>query len=137
MALILVVDDHPGVRAVIRRALEEVGHEVVLAVDGVTGLAAFYQLATQRAPDLVLVDRFMPEMDGLQLARQLKVLARGMPVVLMSGDPVWLREELRDAVLNPAAYHTLVKPFTPEALVMAVALALRPPPPGRQQDTAS
>ena len=128
MALILVVDDHPGIRFIIRRTLEEAGHEVVLAVDGASGLQAYHELATQHAPDLAIIDRFMPEMGGIQLLRQLRTVAPTMPVLLMSGDDSWPPE----AGLGPN--DVLTKPFHPNALVAAVSSALgRAAPPDRRQ----
>jgi CheY-like chemotaxis protein len=135
VALILVVDDNPGVRAVIRRALTEVGHEVALAVDGASGLQTYYELATQLAPDLAIVDRFMPEMDGIQLMRQFHTVAPTMPVLLMSGDPSW---PLGDAMAGLGPNDVLAKPFHPDALVSAVASALaRAAPPDRRQDSGA
>jgi CheY-like chemotaxis protein len=135
VALILVVDDHPGVRAVIRRALEEAGHEVVLAVDGVSALQTYHELATQHPPDLAVVDRFMPEMDGIQLVRQFQTVAPSMPVLLMSGDPSW---PLGQAVARLGPDDVLAKPFHPDALVAAVASALgRTAPPERRQDSGA
>jgi CheY-like chemotaxis protein len=83
VALILVVDDHPGVRAVICRVLLKAGHHFVLAVDGVSGLATYHQLA----PDVALVDQLMPEMDGFQLMRQSEAVALTMPVLLTVSVP--------------------------------------------------
>jgi CheY-like chemotaxis protein len=61
MARILVIDDQPFVRAVLRRLLEFAGHDVLEAVDGVEGASLF-----RRQPyDLVLCDIYMPRESGL------------------------------------------------------------------------
>jgi CheY-like chemotaxis protein len=128
VALILVIDDNPGVRAVICRVLLKAGHQVVLAVDGASGLATYHQLA----PDLALVDQVMPEMDGLQLTRQFEAVAPTMPVLLMVSVPSGLLEAgepIRDVLL---------KPFSPDGLVAAVTVALsRISPPDHRQGYAS
>jgi CheY-like chemotaxis protein len=128
VALILVVDDDPGVRAVISRVLLKAGHQVVLAADGASGLATYHELA----PDLALVGQFMPEMDGCRLMRQFTALAPTMPVLLMVSVPSAAREE-RGPVSD-----MIVKPFGADALVAAVTVALsRISPPDRGQGYAS
>ena len=122
-ALILVVEDTPTVRSVLRRALEYAGHEVVVAVDGVSGLRTYHQLAHERAPDLAVVDWIMPEMNGLELARQFRTLAPNMPVLMISGDPL-PREELPDGVTAWGSGEMLAKPFSMDAFVAAVATLL-------------
>jgi len=61
MARVLVIDDQPFVRDVLRKVLESAGHQVVEAVDGVEGAGLF----RQRPYDLVLCDIFMPRENGL------------------------------------------------------------------------
>lgn len=82
MSEILVVDDEPGIRDLLREILEEEGHEVRLAENGEQARAA--RLA--KVPDLVLLDIWMPDVDGLSLLKEWS--AGGlltMPVVMMSG----------------------------------------------------
>ncbi len=61
MARVLVIDDQPFVRDVLRKMLESAGHQVVEAADGVEGVGLF----RQRPCDLVLCDLFMPRENGL------------------------------------------------------------------------
>ncbi|HEX5500741.1 MAG TPA: response regulator [Thermomicrobiales bacterium] len=77
-AMVLVVDDDTMIRQMTRIALEDEGYRVRAAASGAEALAA---VARER-PDLVLSDIWMPQMDGLTLARRLVGL--GIPVVLMS-----------------------------------------------------
>jgi len=82
MAEILVVDDEPGIRELMREILEEEGYEVRMAENGV---AARLALDT-KTPDLVLLDIWMPDVDGVTLLKEWKTQGRlTMPVVMMSG----------------------------------------------------
>ena len=82
-ALILIVDDDPGQRLLMRTALEDKGFEVVEAVDGVAGC----RLYGEHRPDLVLVDLMMPRMDGYAMCRELRGHARSVdvPIVVVTG----------------------------------------------------
>ena len=68
MSKILVVDDHEEIRDALAAILDEEGHNVVHAENGVVGL----QVARSEHPDVVLLDIAMPQMDGLEVLRQLK-----------------------------------------------------------------
>ena len=67
-AAILVVDDDPGQRLLMRKVLEHKGFEVIEAADGVEAC----RLNEERRPDLLLVDLMMPRMDGYELCRELR-----------------------------------------------------------------
>jgi DNA-binding NarL/FixJ family response regulator len=78
---VLVVDDHPGFRACARRLLEREGFDVVAeAGDGSSAL----EWARAAQPQLALVDVYLPDIDGFQLAAQLRSLAAAPMVVLIS-----------------------------------------------------
>lgn len=82
MSEILVVDDEPGIRDLLREILEEEGYEVRLAENGEQARVA--RLA--KAPDLVLLDIWMPDVDGLSLLKEWVANSQlTMPVVMMSG----------------------------------------------------
>ncbi|MEW6677020.1 MAG: sigma-54 dependent transcriptional regulator [Pseudomonadota bacterium] len=82
MSEILVVDDEPGIRELMREILEEEGYEVRMAENGSTARAAL----EERIPDLVLLDIWMPDVDGVTLLKEWKTQGRlTMPVVMMSG----------------------------------------------------
>ena len=82
MAEILVVDDEPGIRELMREILEEEGYEVRMAENGVAARAAL----DAKVPDLVLLDIWMPDVDGVTLLKEWKTQGRLiMPVVMMSG----------------------------------------------------
>jgi DNA-binding NarL/FixJ family response regulator len=78
---VLIVDDHPGFRAQARNLLESEGFEVVgEAADAESALAA----ARQLAPDVVLLDVQLPDVDGFEVAKQLTSNGGGPAVVLIS-----------------------------------------------------
>ncbi|OYY95239.1 MAG: hypothetical protein B7Y41_01645 [Hydrogenophilales bacterium 28-61-23] len=82
MAEILVVDDEPGIRELMREILEEEGFEVRMAENGAAARAAL----DAKTPDLVLLDIWMPDVDGVTLLKEWKSQGRLiMPVVMMSG----------------------------------------------------
>jgi DNA-binding NarL/FixJ family response regulator len=78
---VLVVDDHPSFRRCTRRLLTEEGFEVVgEAEDGASAVA----LAGELAPDLVLLDIQLPDVDGFEVASRLLEREPGLPIVLVS-----------------------------------------------------
>ncbi len=89
MSKILLVEDNELNRDMLSRRLQRRGYEVVLAVDGPSGL----EMAQRHAPDLVLMDMSLPTLDGWEATRRLKadVATRHIPVIAltahaMSGD---------------------------------------------------
>jgi PAS domain S-box-containing protein len=80
--LILVVEDDKFMRIQLRRAMEQVGYQVVEASDGEEGLAAY----TRLKPDIVLLDALMPVMDGFSCCTQLRSLPGGdrTPVLMIT-----------------------------------------------------
>ena len=82
-ASILVVDDDPVVRTLMRATLENDNFEVIEAGDGIEGC----ELYEQRRPDLLLVDVIMPRMDGFELCRELRshTASAYVPIVVATG----------------------------------------------------
>ena len=116
-APVLVVEDEPGTRELIRLVLVRVGREVV-AVAGPH--AALDALRRQPAIALMLVDVVMPEMNGYDLVAEARTISPGVHVVFMSGFA-------RDATRHPSSDGFLAKPFTVEALTSIVEEALAGP----------
>ena len=83
MARILIVDDDPAVQATIKILLDRAGHSVVGASDGRKGLAIF----EAGDFDLLLLDIFMPGMDGLETMRLVHQQQPLIPVIVISGRP--------------------------------------------------
>lgn len=79
---VLVVDDEPDIRELVQEILEDEGYEVAVAENGETARNAF----AQRTPDLVLLDIWMPDIDGITLLREWSSAGQPeCPVVVMSG----------------------------------------------------
>jgi len=82
MSDILVVDDEPGIRTLVQEILEDEGYEVRLAENGQTARQAMLE----KVPDLVLLDIWMPDLDGISLLREWVSKGQAaMPIVMMSG----------------------------------------------------
>jgi signal transduction histidine kinase len=116
-APVLVVEDDPRVRELIRVVLVRAGHEVVAVAGPHAALAA---LNRQPAISLMLVDIVMPEMDGYDLVAVARKISPGVHVVFMSGFA-------HDATRHPSGDSFLAKPFTVESLTGIVQEALAAP----------
>ena len=134
MAKILVVDDEVGIRELLSEILSDEGHTVRLAHNATVAR----ELRTRERPDLVLLDIWMPDIDGISL---LKEWAAGgaltMPVVMMSGHATI---DTAVEATRIGAMDFLEKPIALQKLLGTVKRALRsapllprccPPRPGR------
>ena len=81
MSNILVIDDDPAVRMTIRLVLEREGHTVKLATDGLAGMKAI----KAGGIDLLIVDIFMPGMDGIETIREVRQHQPDLPAIVISG----------------------------------------------------
>jgi two-component system, chemotaxis family, chemotaxis protein CheY len=128
MSLVLVIDDEPALREVTRQFLEEAGHTVVEAGDGKVGLWIFRELR----PDLVIVDLFMPEKEGVETIREMRTIDPTAKIVAMSGGGRFGTRQLLDGLVDLGATATLAKPFGHGELLSAVDRAMNCPP-GQQR----
>ena len=114
---ILVVDDDAHIREVVQYALENAGFDVVEAGDGQRAL----ELAALAAPDLIVLDITMPELDGLGVCRELR-RSGDVPILFLSS-----RAEEVDRVvgLEIGGDDYVVKPFSPRELVARVQTILK------------
>jgi CheY-like chemotaxis protein len=110
-ASVLVAEDTAPVRRFLRRVLEMEGYRVNEASDGVEALALF----TTKGHDVVVVDIRMPNMDGHELARELRKRSASVPILFVSGYDAYLEGE-GEGLPGPV----LAKPFLPEQLVASV-----------------
>jgi DNA-binding response OmpR family regulator len=115
MSKILVIDDDPANREILRARLEPAGHEVVEAVDGEAGL----RLLDSQPADLVLLDVMMPHIDGWEVCRQIKTNPRtqAVPVVMLTAMGQRI-DQLRGWESGADEY--LVKPWAPATLLATV-----------------
>jgi CheY-like chemotaxis protein len=119
---VLIVDDDVDARTVARAILEDASFEVVEAVDGAAGLRAYRDAGA----DLVLCDLFMPDVDGLELIRQLRREAPDVRVIAMSAGGFNGTVDLLAAARLLGAQEIVPKPFAAPALVRAVERVLSP-----------
>jgi CheY-like chemotaxis protein/anti-sigma regulatory factor (Ser/Thr protein kinase) len=130
MARILVVDDDRSTRHIIRLHLRAAGFEVEEAANGPAALRR-----VRRKPfDLVMLDVWMPGMDGLELLPKLRAQAGPLKVVVMTADDT--PETLLRAV-REQAYRFVTKPVEPRALLELVRAALAAPPAPRPIEVLS
>lgn len=127
MAKLLVVDDDAGALGTIARVLRRSGHEVVEARNGREAIA----LVRAEAPDLVVTDINMPEMDGIETILELRRDWEHMPIIAVSGGGLMPPELLLDNAGTLGAFETIEKPIDAAALLESVERALaadrRPP----------
>jgi signal transduction histidine kinase/DNA-binding response OmpR family regulator len=123
---VLVVDDHPAARAGLAACVEALGMRPEVAVDGFDALRrAALAVGEGRLPDLVLIDRAMPGMDGVECAAELQAGAlRGRPIVLMSAayEREAVEQRLVERRVSDAVW--LAKPVRLDGLLAACRVAL-------------
>jgi diguanylate cyclase (GGDEF)-like protein len=120
MATILVVDDEPAVRRVVRTTLETRSHAVSVAEDGSHALAA----VSHERPDLILLDWMLPDMSGLDVCRGLRANPNTahIPIIFLTAvDAV----DNKVASLDAGADDYMTKPFEPQELLARVNVQLR------------
>jgi two-component system, OmpR family, response regulator len=117
MPKVLVVDDDPHIRDIVRFALSGAGFAVVEAADGLAAIDAF----RRERPDLVVLDILMPELDGTEVCRRLR-RETATPIVFLSS-----RDDEVDRIvgLEIGGDDYVTKPFSPRELVARVKAVLR------------
>jgi two-component system, OmpR family, response regulator len=125
MSRILMIDDEPGIRRLVSRALSTAGFEVDCAADGPTGLA----MASEGRHELVLLDLMLPGLDGVGVLRGLMAARPSQRVLVLSaiGD---VTSKVRCLELGASDY--LPKPFAVAELIARVRARLRQPTPERE-----
>jgi CheY-like chemotaxis protein len=120
MASVLVIDDEPVTRTVVRAILESVGHTVSEADNGHTGLVMFYA----NSPDLVITDILMPGKDGIETIRELRATNPEAKIIALSGDVRFDGPGILTAAHLLGADEVLEKPFRDDELVRIVEKTL-------------
>jgi DNA-binding response OmpR family regulator len=120
-ASILVVDDDPNAREILRIHLRNAGYEVRTANDGIEGGYA----VLDRRPDLIITDAQMPYMDGFELVEALRSDASvsSIPVIMLTSASEW---EERGSRVGVDGYIT--KPIRADRLLELIAAHLKRPP---------
>ncbi len=116
-ATILIVDDEEGIRTSLAGVLEDEGYRTVFAVDGLEALAA----VETEVPDLVLLDIWMPRMDGMDTLQRLKEKHPTLTVVMISGHGT-IETAVKSTKLG--AYDFIEKPLSLEKVLVTVRNAL-------------
>lgn len=120
MARILVVDDEAGVRAAIRKILSRAGHDVLEAADGKTALTMY-----QEDPvDVIIMDIYMPEMDGIETTIRLKHEFPDVKIIAVSGGGYLDKAKILEREARLGALRTLAKPLHERDILDAVSDAL-------------
>jgi len=114
---ILVIDDEPQIHRFLKPALEAAGYEVVAAMTGAEGL----RLAAVRAPDLLLLDLGLPDLDGQDVLHQVRAFS-AVPVIVLSARD---REAEKIAALDGGADDYVEKPFGVGELLARIRASLR------------
>ena len=117
-ATILLVDDEAIVRAATVGMLADLGHQVIEAGSGAQALELLRTGAA--APDLVITDYLMPIMNGAELAREIRALRPGLPILLATGYASLAGNTMADLPLLP-------KPFRQSELAATVERLVTPP----------
>jgi two-component system chemotaxis response regulator CheY len=117
---ILIVDDSSSMRQLVTFALKDAGYDVVAAVDGKDALSK----ADESRVDMVITDLNMPEMDGLELIRQLRDQPgyKFTPIIMLTTES---QEAKKQEGKKVGASGWIVKPFTPEQLIGVVKKFVR------------
>jgi len=116
MKKILIVDDEPGIRKLVKSTLKSNAYQILQAEDGQKAV----DIARQENPDLILMDIMMPgDIDGLEATRILKheTETSGSPIIILSAKG---EEEDLSKGLHAGADEYFTKPFSPLALVKKV-----------------
>ena len=120
MAKVLVADDARNIRALLVDALGDSGYEVMEAADG----GSAWELALYEHPDVILLDVWMPVMDGFEVLRRLREnsATEGIPVILLTAlSP----QEGELEAMSLGVKHYITKPWEPGTVELALRIALR------------
>ncbi|TAK01726.1 sigma-54-dependent Fis family transcriptional regulator [bacterium] len=114
---ILVVDDDPDIQEVLRDRLESLGYQVLLAANGREGL----ELLEKQSPQLLLLDIEMPDMNGLEVLREIRKRENDVTVVMITA---YGTIERAVQAMKEGAYDFIPKPFEPDHIALIVQKAL-------------
>ena len=115
---VLIVEDDPNICDLIQLYMDKEGYNSILSFDGEKGLAKFYD----ENPDFVLLDIMLPEMDGWEVCKMIRLENKQVPIIMLTG-----KGESYDKIrgLELGADDYIVKPFDPNELVARMKAVLR------------
>jgi two-component system, OmpR family, KDP operon response regulator KdpE len=116
-AKILIVDDEPQITRVLRTALSTQGHSLRIAANGIEGMEAVHAWK----PDLVITDLAMPQMNGVELCREVRAVSQ-VPIIVLS---VRNQDLMKVEALDAGADDYVTKPFSIQELQARVRAQLR------------
>jgi len=122
MSSVLVIDDEKDIRELFAEALGDAGYDVHTAPDGVSGVRAF----DQETPDVVIVDVFMPEKDGIETILEISLRKKPVRIVAMSGGGFSHNFQFLDMTKRLGADVVLFKPVLPDRVVECVGELIGP-----------
>ena len=114
---VLIVEDDPHALELVRLYLDQDGHQVLVAMNGIEGL----RLAREAAPDLIVLDLMLPGIDGTEVCRQVRQESN-VPIIMVTAR---VDEEDRLTGLEMGADVYITKPFSPRELAARVRVVLR------------
>jgi CheY-like chemotaxis protein len=118
---ILVADDDASIRASLDALLTKAGYQVILARNGSDAVRLWRKLGG----DLVILDLFMPEKDGIETIIELRAHSPGIRIIAMSGGGANQRFDLLEDTRLLGATQTIAKPFTSADMIAMVSRALK------------
>lgn len=112
MKRIIFIDDDPGIQDIARLVFEKAGYEIHVLSSGVSLFAGTFEV-----PDIIILDKRLPEMDGLDICRRLKASkeTNKIPVIILSANP-----DIQSMAMASGADEVIEKPFTLKELREAV-----------------
>jgi CheY-like chemotaxis protein len=116
MGRVLVIDDEPQIRSMLRMMLERAGHEVEEAPDGIEGIRIY----RNNPVDLIISDLIMPNKDGIGMIIDLKKEFPDVKIIAMSGGGLNKPEGYLEGAKKLGAQRTLTKPIDRDELLRTV-----------------
>lgn len=130
MSRILIIDDEPGIRRLLRFLLENAGHEIAEAADGGAGVVA----CAEAQPDLVITDVIMPRMNGVDAILAIRSANPKLPILAISGGGQFEPRAYKPEAITTSAYlaaarraganSVMTKPFDQSLLLEQVGKLL-------------
>ncbi len=116
MQTILIVDDEPQVRKILKKVLERNDYKVLEAINGKQGVDLF----EMHDPDLIITDLIMPEKEGLEFIREIKTINSNAKIIAISGGGISDPKMYLDLATKFGAVRTFIKPVDNVTLVSTI-----------------